>query len=77
MSCNLDILVRRVFEICTDDFCLVKVHPAGLLYLQVLEDDVISGKVEVVEEKYRLNSDPFDKASAHFQSFLANRHCHS
>ena len=75
MSRNLDILVCRIFEICTDDFCLVQVHPAGFLYLQVLEDDVIGGKVEVVEEKYRLNSDAFDKAAAHFQSLLPDRHC--
>ena len=75
MGSNLDILVCRVFEVCTYDFCLIQVHPARLLYLQVLEDDVIGGKVEIVEEKYWFNSDSFDKAAANFEGFLADRHC--
>ena len=69
-------MVCRVFEVRTDDFCLVQVDPAGFLYLQVLEDNVVGGKVEVVEEENRFHSDPSDKPAARFQSFLPDRHRH-
>ena len=73
---NLDILVCRVFEVSTNCFCLVQVHPARLLDLQVLEDYVICGKVQVVEEKYRLNSDSPDKSVEKLENLLDYCHCH-
>ena len=76
LGTDLDILVCRFFEVCTDDLCLVQVDSAGFLYLQVLEDDVVGGEVEVVEEKNWLHSDPSEKPAAGFQSFLPDRHLH-
>ena len=74
---DLDILVCRVFEICTDNFCLVQVDPAGFLNLQVLEDNVVGGKVEVVEEENGLHSDSSGKPPSPFESFLKDRHPHT
>ena len=53
----LNILVGGVFEVPTNSLCLIQVHSTRLLYLQVLEDNVVRGKVEIVEEEYWLDSD--------------------